>query len=183
MNLFDFAIILILCFCLIRGIFTGLIRELFSVTGVLIGFYAASTHYIEVAKSLSYWMPGSSKVNLLSFLGIFFGFLIAISIMGKIVKSLFKIDLLKGVDYTVGAGIGIIKGILLVSVLLIALTAFLPKDTSLLKNSLLSPHFNLISEKMVQIVPKAMRYEFLTKIGTYKKAWKNEKWGQNEIGK
>jgi membrane protein required for colicin V production len=64
MNLFDLAIISTLCFCLIKGIFTGLIGELFSVTGVLAGFFAASTYYIEVAKPLSYWIPNPSKISL-----------------------------------------------------------------------------------------------------------------------
>lgn len=126
MNLFDLAIISILCFCLIRGVFTGLIRELFSVTGALAGFLAASTHYVQVAESLSYRIPDTVKVNLLSFLSIFFGFIITISVLGGIVKPLLKTDLLSRVDRTFGAGVAIIKGVLIVSVLLLTLTAFLP---------------------------------------------------------
>ena len=175
MNLFDLAIISTLCFCLINGIFTGLIGELFSVTGVLAGFFAASTHYIEVTKSLSYWIQDASKIKIWSFLSIFIGFLIAISILGRIVNSLFKIDILSSVDRTFGAGVGIIKGVLIVSVLLLTLTAFLPKEVSIIKDSLLSSHLTLISEKMARIVSKDMRHGFLAKIGAYKKAWKNKK--------
>lgn len=173
MNSLDLIIIAILCFCLVRGFFIGFVREFFSIIGVLIGLYAASMHYIDVATSLSYWLPDASKVNLLSFLSIFFGFLIAISILGKIVKHVVKIDLLDGIDCTFGAGIGLIKGVLIISILLLALTSFLPKGVSLVKNSLFSPHFTLISEKMAMIVPKDMRHEFLPKIETYKKTWKN----------
>lgn len=175
MNLFDLAIISTLCFFLIRGVFTGLIRELFSVTGVLAGFLAASTRYIEVSESLSCWMPDGFKVNLLSFLSIFFGFIITISVLGGIVKPLLKIDLLSSVDRTFGAGVAIIKGVLIVSVLLLTLTAFLPKDVSIIKNSLLSSHFTLVSEKMARIVSKDMRHEYLAKIEAYKKAWENKK--------
>jgi len=174
MNYFDLSIISILCLCLISGIFTGLIGELFSVTGVLAGFYAASTHYIEVAKSLSYWMPDASKIKIWSFLSIFIGFLIAISILGRIVKSLLKINLLNSVDRTFGAGIGIIKGVLIVSVLLLTLTAFLPKNVSIIKTSLLSSDFTFISEEMAMVVSKDMRHKFLPKIKIYKNAWKNK---------
>jgi membrane protein required for colicin V production len=174
MNLLDFTIISILCFCLIRGVFTGLIREVFSVTGVLVGFLAASTHYIMVAKSLSYWMPDASKIKLLSFLSIFFGFIVAVTILGGIIKPLLKIDLLNSVDCTFGTAIGAIKGILIVSVLLLALTSFLPENVSIVRNSLLSSHFALVSEKMARIVSKSMRHDYLAKINTYKKAWKNE---------
>jgi membrane protein required for colicin V production len=81
--------------------------------------------------------------------------------------SMLKIDFLCGVDYSFGAIAGIIKGVLLVSVLLLTLTEFLPKDVSLIKNSLLSSHSNLISEKMVRSVQKDMGHNFLKKIGAY----------------
>ena len=173
MNLFDLSIISILCLCLISGIFTGLIGELFSITGVLAGFFAASTHYTQVAKSLSYWMPDASKIKMWSFLSIFIGFLVVISILGKIIKTHIKIDFLKSVDRTFGAGFGIIKGVLIVSVLLLTLTAFLPKHVSFIKNSLLSPDFTFISEEMAMVVSKDMRHKFFPKINAYKKAWEN----------
>ncbi|MBW2492478.1 MAG: CvpA family protein [Deltaproteobacteria bacterium] len=128
MNLFDLTIIVILGFCFVRGVFTGVIRELFSLTGVLVGFLTASTCYMEVVRSLSIWISDVSKIKILSFLIIFFGFLIAMSFLGKVVKNLLKIDLLRGVDFTFVAGVGIIKGVLIVSVLLLNLTAFLPED-------------------------------------------------------
>jgi membrane protein required for colicin V production len=175
MNLFDLAIISILCFCLIRGVFTGLIRELFSLTGVLIGFIAASTFYMAIAKFLSRWTLDASKIKILSFLCIIFGSLITIGIFGRIAKQLFKIDLLSGVDNLFGAGVATVKAVLIVSVLLLTLTAFLPGETSSIKNSLLSAHFTVVSEKMAMMVSKDMRHGFQTKIGAYKKAWKNKK--------
>jgi len=175
MNLFDLAIISILCFCLIRGVFTGLVRELFSLTGVLIGFIAASTFYMAIAKFLSRWTLDVSKIKILSFLCIIFGSLIAIGIFGRIVKQLFKIDFLSGVDNIFGAGVATVKAVLIVSVLLLTLTAFLPRETPFIKNSLLSAHFTVVSEKMAMIVSKGMRHGFQTKIGAYKKAWKNKK--------
>jgi membrane protein required for colicin V production len=174
MNLFDLAILVTLCYCLIRGVFTGLIRELFSLTGALVGFLAASTCYLEVTKFLSRWISDASQIKILSFPSIFLGFLIVMSVLGRIVKHLLKIDLLSGVDSTFGAGIAIIKGILIVSVFLLALTAFLPGNGLLVKNSLLSSNFTLVSDKMARIASKDMRHEYLAKITEYKKAWKNK---------
>jgi membrane protein required for colicin V production len=146
MNLFDLAIISTLCFCLIRGVFTGLIRELFSLTGVLAGFLAASSCYLEVAKSLSRWTSDASKIKILSFLSIFFGILIAMSMLGRAVKLRLKIDLLSWVDSTFGAGVTIIKGISIMSVLRLTLIAFLPQKAAIIKDSLLSPHIAIVSE-------------------------------------
>ena len=173
MNLFDLAILSILCFCLIRGVFIGIIRGLFSITGVLVGFFGASAFYMEVAEALLYWMPDASHVNLWSFLSIFFGFFFAISILGVIINYLLKIEFLNWVRRTLGAFIGIIKGVLLVSVLLLALTAFLPKGTPIIQNSLFSSYVTLVSEKMARIVSKDMRHKFVVKIEEYKKSWED----------
>jgi membrane protein required for colicin V production len=173
MDLFDLAIIAILCFCMIRGIFIGIIRELFSIAGVLIGFFGASAFYMEVAKSLSYWLPDVSHVNLWSFLIIFFGFFFAISILGVVFNYSLKIDFLSWVKRTLGAVIGMIKGVLFVSVLLLTLTAFLPKGTPIIKNSLFSSYFTLVSENMARVLSKDMRHKYVAKIGAYKRYWKN----------
>ena len=173
MNLFDLAILAILCFCSIRGIFIGIIRGLFSLTGVLVGFFGASAFYREVSDSLYYWMPSASHVNLLSFLSIFLGFLFTISILGVIVNYLLNIEFLSWVKRILGAVIGIIQGILFVSVLLLTLTAFLPKGASIITNSLFSSYFTFVSEKMSKIVSKDMRHKYVAKIGEYKISWEN----------
>jgi membrane protein required for colicin V production len=167
MNLFDLGIIMILCF------FMGIIRGLFSITGILIGFFGASAFYMEVAESFLYWIPNASHVNLWSFLSIFFGFFFAISILGVVVNYLLKIDFLNWVKRTFGAVIGVIQGVLFVSVLLLTLTAFLPKGTPIIKNSAFSSYVILVSEEMARIVSKDMRHKYVVKIRDYKRSWEN----------
>lgn len=96
-----------------------------------------------------------------------------IAIFGRIAKQLFKINLLSGVDNIFGAGVATVKAVLIVSVLLLTLTAFLPIETPSIKNSLLSAHFTVVSEKLAMMISKDMRHGFQIKIGVYKKAWKN----------
>jgi membrane protein required for colicin V production len=76
------------------------------------------------------------------------------------------------IDRLSGALFGALKGLLIVSVLLIALTAFLPKGSPFIKDSLLSPHITLISEKMAKVVSKDMKHDFMAKIAELKKIWK-----------
>lgn len=172
MNLFDMVCIIILGYCLVRGIFRGLIKELSSIVGVFGGFYAAYTYYMKVGKLFSSWISNTSYLNILSFLIIFCGVFIIISIIGVIIKYLLNIAFLGWVDHICGAGFGTIKGILIVSMLLMILTAFLPKNTPLIKNSLLSPIISPVSGKMSKVVSKDMKREFVAKIEEYKKAWK-----------
>ena len=175
MNLFDIIVIVILGYCLIRGVFRGLVKELSSIVGVFGGFYAAYTYYPVLAKPLSKWIANAGYLNILSFLIIFCGVFIIISILGIIINYLLKIVFLGWLDRVSGAMFGAMKGILIVSVLLIALTAFLPKGTPVIKDSLLSPYVTLVSEKMAKVISKDMKHDFSTKIATIKKAWEKNK--------
>jgi len=175
MNFFDIIIIIILGFCVIRGVFRGLIKELSSIIGVMGGFYAAYSYYMVLARPLSRWISNVAYRNILSFLIIFCGILIIISILGVVIKYVLNIAFLGWVDRICGAGFGIIKGILIASVLLITLTAFLPRNAPVIKNSMLAPHVTLISEKMAKVVSKDMKHKFTAKIAELKKAWKKIK--------
>jgi membrane protein required for colicin V production len=125
-----------------------------------------------VAKLLSRWISNTGYLNIISFLIIFCGLFLIISILGVIIKYLLNITFLGWVDRICGAGFGVMKGILIVSVLLMIFTAFLPKKTPMIKDSLLAPHVILISEKMVKVVPKDMKSEFTVKLDELKKIWK-----------
>lgn len=173
MNLFDIAIIIIVGFSLIRGFFRGFIKELFSVIGLFVGFYAAYTYYQQIAKFLSQWITNASYLNILSFMIIFCGIFFIISILGVIIKYVLNISFLKWADRIFGAGFGAIKGILFVSILLIMLITFLPKGTPIIKKSRLSPHFLLVSTKMASVIPEEMKRNFTDKIRELKRVRKS----------
>lgn len=175
MNFFDIIVIVILGYCLIRGVFRGLIKELSSIIGVFGGFYAAFTYYPMLAKPLSKWITNSGYLNILSFLIIFCCVFTIISILGVIINYLLKIAFLSWLDRILGSVFGALKGMLIVSVLFIALTAFLPKGTPVIKDSLLSPYVTLVSEKIAKVVSKDMKHAFSAKIKTIKKAWEKNK--------
>ncbi|MBU0987240.1 MAG: CvpA family protein [Proteobacteria bacterium] len=157
---------------MIRGVFRGLIKELSSIIGVLGGYYAAYSYYMEVAKLLSRWISNTAYLNILSFLVIFCGIFFIISILGVVIKYVLNIAFLGWVDRICGAGFGIAKGILIASVILITLTAFLPKNAPIVKNSMLAPYMTLISEKMAKVVSHDMKQSFAAKISELKKSWK-----------
>jgi len=171
-NLLDIFIIIVLAYCLIRGIFRGLIKEVSAIIGVFAGFYAAYTYYPVVAKLLSPWISNTAYLNILGFLIIFCLLLILISILGTIIKYILKVAFLGWVDRICGAGFGFVKGILIVSIVLMTLTAFLKKGSPLIKDSLLAPHVTVISENLAKVVPKDMKQAFVVKLDELKRSWK-----------
>ncbi|OQX27502.1 MAG: hypothetical protein BWK80_04915 [Desulfobacteraceae bacterium IS3] len=174
MNTLDILIIIIISYYLVMGLFRGIIRELAAIIGVVAGFYAAYSYYPHVAKYAVRWMSNTSYINILSFLIIFFSVFILVGILGIIIKYLLKIVTVSWIDRGFGGAFGFIKGILITSVILMVLTAFLQKGTPVIKNSLLSPYVIFISEKMAEVVPQNMKQEFADKIVHLKKMWKTK---------
>lgn len=171
MNPFDMLIVVIASFCLIRGIFRGLIKELASIVGVLGGFYAAYTYYPSLQGWFASWVSGPAYRYVLSFLIIFCAVFLVIGILGVIIKYLLNIAFLGWVDRICGAGFGLIKAVLIVSVLMIALTTFLTRGTPIIRDSLLAPEVTRVAEKMIRVVPQDMKNEFQFKIKELKQVW------------
>lgn len=175
MNLFDIGCIIILGFCLIRGIFRGLIKEISSIVGVMGGLYGAYTYYPPVATVLSRWISNTVYLNIVSFFAIFCGVLIVVNILGIIIRYLLNVVFSGWVDRLGGAGFGFVKGTLVVCILFIALTTFLPKGDPLIKKSVLSPHISGVSEVMTTVISKEMKDKFSLKIKELKQFWNQKK--------
>jgi membrane protein required for colicin V production len=171
MNVFDIVVVVILAYGLIRGLFRGLVKELSSIIGVLGGFLAAYSFYGMVAGYLHGLVSSPSYRNLLAFLIIFCAVVVVVNVLALIIKYLLKIVFLGWLDRLGGVVFGFIKGGLIAAVLLLALTAFLPKGTPLIKDSLTAPYVALVSEKLATLVPSDIKRDFAAKLDELKKAW------------
>ena len=172
MNALDILIGGIVGFCLIRGIFRGIVKEITSIIGVFVGFYAAYTYYPLVANWLSHLITNKSYLNIISFFIAFCILFLAVGFVGVVLKYLLKAVALGWADRILGGIFGFVKAVLIASVLLVPLTTFLPPKSPVIKDSLLAPHVTTLSEKMVVVVPKEMKKKFGDNINALKEAWK-----------
>ena len=164
MNAFDIAIIIIVSFCLIRGLFKGLIGELSGIIGVVAGFYGAYTYYPLIIPYIQKWIQSPGIRNLVSFSLLFCAILIVISLLSVLIRKILDLVFLGWVDRTFGLVFGAAKGVLIVSVLFIMITAFLPKNSNILTGSKLSPHVAEVSKAMTLFVSKNTRKDFMKKL-------------------
>lgn len=175
MNLFDILLIAILAFCLIRGIFRGLIKELSSIVGVLGGLYAAYAYYPLLAKVLSRWITNPAYSNILSCLIIFVVIYIVVSVIGVMIKYFMNIVFLGWTDRVCGAFFGAVKGALIAAVLILILTTFLPKNTAILKDSFAARHLMTVSATLAKAASKEMKAMFSPKMKELNKTWRSGK--------
>jgi membrane protein required for colicin V production len=171
MNAFDILAGVILVYGLVRGLFRGLVKEVASIIGVLGAFLAAYSFYGMVGGYLSGVVSNPAYRNLLAFLIIFCAVVVLVNVLAIVIKYLLKIVFLGWLDRLGGVVFGFIKAALIVSVLFLALTSFLPKGTPLIKESLAAPYVAVVSERLASVVSSDTKREFAAKLDELKKAW------------
>jgi membrane protein required for colicin V production len=134
-----------------------------------VGYVVAAWQY----KSLAQWLMSFLKSDLLAeifaFLIIFFAILLLFSIAGRIVRKLMKAAGLSGFDRVLGSLLGMVKGALVVSVVLMVLTAFAP-TSQLLEDSKLAPYFLVAGRAAIWVAPSELRARFYEGLDFLRKA-------------
>ncbi len=164
MNTFDVIAIVIIAFCLIRGLFKGLIGELSGIIGVVAGFYGAYTYYPLISSYVEKWISNPGIRNLAAFFILFCAVLIIVGLISILIRQFLNLVFLGWVDRTFGLVFGAAKGLLIVSVIFIMITNFIPKDSNIIKGSKLSPYVVAISKSMTLFVSKNTRKDFVKKL-------------------
>jgi membrane protein required for colicin V production len=173
-NALDILISLIAGFCIVRGIFRGIVKEITSIVGVFVGFYTAYTYYPLVAKWLSklITITNRSYLDIMSFFLCFTIIFLAIGFVGVILKQLCKAAVLGWADRILGGTFAAVKAVLIASVLLVALTTFLPRNSPVIRDSVLAPRISFVGEKLIAVIPKQMKEKFGDNIKSLKETWK-----------
>jgi membrane protein required for colicin V production len=153
---------LILAFILMNVILAamhGFFAEALSMAGLVVGYIVAAWQYPHVAEWLQSFLKSELLSEIFGFLIVFFAILIVFSVTGRIARRLMKEVGLSSFDRSLGALLGVLKGALVVSVVLMGLTAFTP-TSSLLENSVLAPYFLIAGRAAIWVAPPALRARF-----------------------
>ncbi len=161
MNTFDIIVIVVVSFCLIRGLFKGLVGEVSGIIAVIAGLYGAFTYYPMVAVYAEQWIASPGIRNLLAFFLLFSLIIFFIGLISILIRKLLKLVFLGWVDRMFGLVFGAAKGVLMMSVLFIMMTTFLPKNSSILKESISSPYLAQVSKAMMTFISKNEKKDFL----------------------
>jgi membrane protein required for colicin V production len=171
MNTFDIIVIVVLAYSLLRGLFRGLLKEAASIVGVLGGFFAAYAFYAPAAGYLTGVISNAAYRNLIAFLAIFCIVVIVVNVIAVVIKYLMRVVFLGWLDRLGGFLFGAVKGVLIVSVVFLALTAFLPKGTPIIRDSATAPYVAVAAETLSTVVSSDIKNEFTSKLEALKKGW------------
>jgi membrane protein required for colicin V production len=156
LNWVDLIIAVVLLGFAIRGLMRGFLRELLSLVGLFLGLWIALLQFVPLGEWLQSRFPLTDPLPFhVAFLAIFVGVSIVASMVGHLLHRAAKGLLIGWLDAIVGLGFGIVKGVMILTVLLFLL-AHLPLAESLraqLRTSLIVDHLELVNpffERSVQ---------------------------------
>lgn len=135
MNYFDIVILVVLLFFFIRGIIKGFIIELASVLALIIGIWGALKFSGYTGAKLTELFDLSTQwLGLIAFAVTFIIIVVAVHFVAIITDKLFSAIALGWLVKILGAVLGLIKGLIIVSIVLVFMNTvnerveFLPPD-------------------------------------------------------
>ncbi len=159
MTAVDWVIVAVVILNVILAAMHGFFAEAFSVAGLIVGYVLAAWRYKRFAAWLTTFLKSQLVAEVLAFLFIFLAILFLFSLLGRMMRKLMKAAGLSGFDRFMGALLGVLKGALLVSVIMMGMTAFTP-TSQWLTSSELAPYFLVAGRAAIWLAPSELRARF-----------------------
>jgi len=160
MNWLDIIIVVGLIINVVISLKRGLVRELFSVMGIILGVVISSRFYQELN-----WFSGLIKnpgiVKVLSFILIFLGVAIIVNLIGLVLNKIFKWSALGMLDHLGGFIFGFIKGIMITGIVLFLLAKFPPMSEIINKSPVASAILRFVNNIITLIWNKPEITEYI----------------------
>jgi membrane protein required for colicin V production len=159
MNVTDWVILGAIVLSAAAAASEGFFHQAFGLAGLVVGYLVAAWQYQRLAGWFAPHLTSPWLGEIAGFVLIFVGVVILAGIVGRIVRWAMREAGLSLFDRVLGALLGVLKGSLFVSVILMGMTAFTP-TSRLLEGSELSPYFLVIGRAAIWLAPSALRARF-----------------------
>jgi membrane protein required for colicin V production len=152
MNLLDIIIIAVVFLLVVKGFYRGFFRETASLTGVILGIWLANRHQPWLTGFLRSYLPNTPLLPFISFALIFILVLIACNLIGVFLSLLSKKANLGWTDRSLGAGVALAKGMVVIYFVIIMLTFYLPESVPLIAKSKMARLITLSSQSVIRMI-------------------------------
>jgi membrane protein required for colicin V production len=159
MNGLDWAILGVMLLSVWLAAVHGFIIEVFSLAGTVLGFLLAAWSYWRIAPWFMPYVKSLAIADLAGFLTVFCAVVLVAGIIARIVRKVIRAVGLRWVDRFLGGAFGLVRGVVIVTVAVMAITAFAPESPQL-AGSQLAGYFHLAGSGASWLAPSSMRAQF-----------------------
>lgn len=162
MSGFDIFVLVVAGLTTAAGLWKGLISQVFGLAGLVAGYVLSTRYYLKAAGLLPDINPGTAKI--IAFLLIFISCILLAFVLGRIISKLLKLAGLSWANRIFGAALGLLKGTLIVTVVMIVLVAFLPQESAFIKTSITTPYIISVSKFIGAAIPADIKAKYKSRL-------------------
>ncbi len=159
MNWADWAIVAVIVLSGLTAAAQGFFVEVFALAGVVFGYIAAAWGCRQVGAWYLPYVKTAEVANLAGFLTILFAVMIVAGIAGRLMRWALKEVGLRWVDRVLGGAFGLLRGLVVVTAVLLAVAAFDPQSRAL-GGSQLAGYFLVAGRAASWLAPAEIRQRF-----------------------
>jgi membrane protein required for colicin V production len=161
MNLLDLVLAVLIAWFAVSGIVQGLIRQLFSLGGLVAGHLLGIRYFAFAQGKLGLSFQYAEVVGYaVVFLAAYLGF----RLIGGLIENRVRDSKLSGTDRLAGMAAGLVKGALFSILIVFLLVILLPRDTRLLRESKAAPTAIAAGKRLAAAFPDRFAESFREKV-------------------
>lgn len=175
MNWLDIVLLLVLVGSVVTSFSTGLTREVVGLVSLIAALVMAIWFYGSAGAFLIPYVSSPAIAHFCGFLIVFCGVMILGAVVGRALGRLMKVAGLSFVDHLLGAGFGVVRGLLISVALILALLAFSPGNSppTAVVGSRVAPYVIDAARVCAALAPHELREGFRKSYEQVKTVWGN----------
>lgn len=159
MNALDWTILMLLMFSALLAAAQGFFFEIISLGGAVGGYLLAVWGCARIAPRFLPYVKSQSVAELAAFLTIFFAVVVLAGALARIIRWMVHEAGFRWADRALGAAFGFVRGAVIVTAGLLAMTAFVPESQQL-AGSQLARYFVVAGHGASWLAPADVRQKF-----------------------
>ena len=160
MNVVDIVLAALCVWFAVSGIARGLVRQLFSIGGLVAGHLAGIRFYGMVASTLKLSFQYNDAVG---YLAAFLVVYLAVRLLGVLIEGRIRASKLSGADRMAGMAAGLVKGALVSVLVVFLLVILLSGDSRALRQSKAAPYAISAGRWLAEVFPDRLAESFREK--------------------
>jgi membrane protein required for colicin V production len=177
MNWLDVVLLLIIGLSVFASFKKGLSRQVIHLVAVLAAILLGAWFYGRVAEYIEPHVSSPTAAKLAGFLIVFFAVVLLGAIVSWIVGKFLRVTGLSFVDHLLGAGFGLLRGVLVGVALIMGIMAFSKDGTppKSIDESRVAPYVSQAARVFAAMAPHELKEGFHKSYGEAQVAWKRLK--------
>jgi membrane protein required for colicin V production len=161
-NWFDWVLVAVISVSMVRAFFTGLVRAIAGLCGIVAGFAVADWGYTDLGDRIlnQGWIASETMARTVAFLVIVVVVVVVFEIGGRVLQKKLRTIGLGTFDRILGAGFGFARGCMAGIALLMASTMFTPQPDVVAK-SILRPYLFTVVHEVSFLIPDSLQQRIL----------------------